>query len=506
MPQVKSRASKGNKSVKNGETSAQKGSKKKDVEREVLYPEYRAEARFGDNPLTIEEIDAILGWCEDPQVAREKGVKYPTFIDDEGKEIFCLNNSKNRPFDLNWGKELAQEHLNRRYAPKGPNGESVIIGRTGLVLSAQHRLVAAKIAEKIRTGPQAPHWKQFWDGPITMETFIVYGIDESPETLRTLDNVKKRTLSDVLFTQDAFVKASPADRKHLTKMADMAVKVLWVRTGADTNAFTPRRTHSEALDFIDRHPKVLECVQRIWDLYKSDWTINHRRFNGGYAAALLYLMASAGTSEEMAAAYHAMVKEGTACEKKGKKTYLDWSDWERACQFWAGAVSDSPQLEVLHKALLRANNEQASRAEKAGIVVKAWGYWYQGRALTPQGLIIHSDEDKHGFKRIDDWPECGGIDLGESPRRDNQKGPEEAAPEDLTPVESAEALATRRKEQEELEKKQKAIAEKLRKNKKKGQEAPPVQVVEEEVEEVVEESEDQATQNDVVDEVEEVEE
>jgi hypothetical protein len=92
-------------------------------------------------------------------------------------------------------------------------------------------------------------------------------VSEEPATIRTLDNVRPRTLSDVLYTEEnVFGRLSAAARKEAIRNLDYAIRFLWNRTGQSNpsyGSFTSYRTHSESLDFFHRHPHLAQIVEHI---------------------------------------------------------------------------------------------------------------------------------------------------------------------------------------------------------------------------------------------------
>ena len=157
--------------------------------RKVVYPELTIRPLSGDNRLYAEQAKELLGWT--PLGQEEKG--HYTLLDAMGNRVRCVNNDRNRPFDESHARKLAQDILNGHWKL---NGESIIVGKTGLILSGQHRLAALVYAWQLwGSTAQGNHWSSKWEQEPSIETLLVCGIDESPEVTRTLDNVKPRILS-----------------------------------------------------------------------------------------------------------------------------------------------------------------------------------------------------------------------------------------------------------------------------------------------------------------------
>lgn len=388
--------------------TAPKKAKAQEAPREVIFPKYDAKIYAGDKALTVEQAKKLLGWEEETE---ENKLKEWTLKDENGTPVVCKNNDHNRPFTESWCRTIAQDILNRHYAPLGPNGETIIIGKTGRVLSGQHRLIALVLANQIWEGPQKFHWEEKWPTAPTMETFVAYGVDESDETTRTLDNVRPRTLSDVLFVGQDYGKYKGKDRKTLCNMMDYAVRLLWHRTGADCDAFAPKRTHSEALDFISRHPRIIRAVKHIFEENKEQifgtGMKSTIRIGPGYAAGLLYLM---GASTSDLDSYRNMDPPG---EKKVK-----WDNWDRAEEFWVElAKGVKGELKPAIHAMAGLANEETgtggTMAERTAILCKAWNVFAKKQKLRDKDVELERPPDEDGIPQLAECPTVGGIDMGD---------------------------------------------------------------------------------------------
>lgn len=349
--------------------------------RPIVYPEKKARWCVGDKALTLETIDQMLGW-------REETPEQP-FGDDylfvfNGTKVRCLNNIRNRPIYWDRVLMLAQEHLHGKWKA---NGETLIIGRTALILNGQHTLIAAKVAEWERTkGPKAEHWQRVHPDPITVEKLVAYGVEETDEVINTMDTCKPRSLSDVIYRSPYFKDLRSKDRVTVSKMLDHAITFLWDRTGAKMDAYAPRRTHAEALDFLARHPKLEDAVRHIWNEYRADWDVSTKRVGAGMASGLLYLMAASGTPADRAARYHEGVRDGSACEN-----HLDLGRWADACRFWTMVRAQAPEVVAITKALATCLDPLkglgGTRDEKAAVLARAWAAFQ----VNPKGKLTAAD-------------------------------------------------------------------------------------------------------------------
>lgn len=383
-------------------------------DRKVLYPEPSFFLCSGKSPLTAEKSKELLGWREETDT---KGMEFGSdFLlrDLEGKKIRCINNLGNRPFDGRLAKLYTQELLNRRWKL---NGETIIIGKTGLILSAQHRLVALVLA--VQEWEKHPgKWKPLWDSEPTMDTFVVKGIDEDDDTVNSLDVGKPRSLSDVLYRSALLSTIAKVDRVKVAKMLEYAIKFLWHRTGAKENAFAPLRTHSESIDFVERHPKLVEVVEHIFT-ENGDGEIS-KSISPGYAAGLLYLMGSSKTKQD---------KEGHTDYQKSdhpNESSLDWSLYDRASEFFVYLAQRHKDTNALRESLGRLINgevdpktnepivigEGGSYDERVALLIKAWTAYSTGKKITPTSLKLEYEVDGEGVSTLVETPTCGGIDRG----------------------------------------------------------------------------------------------
>jgi hypothetical protein len=374
--------------------------------RPVVYPTLTAAVcRAADGTaMTADQAKALLGWQEESDQVKF-GSDY-LLTDETGVKVRCTNNDHNRPFNEMWARALAQDVLNKHFAPNGPNGETVIIGRHGSVLSAQHRLVGLVLAAQLWDADKAKgKWKANWPAEPTIDTFVAYGVDESEETTRTLDNVRPRTLEDVLFLSGLFGKMKGPDRRACAVAASNGVKELWARTGLKDNPYAPARTHSEAMEFVEKHPRFVKCVKHVVEENGGDAKNISRYVRLGNAAALMFLMAS---SKSDPAKWR---KAPTPTEKM-----LDWSLWDAAEEFFTVLNSD-PALAAVRDAVgnLASSDtgEGGTEAEKVATLILGFQLYAAGEKITPKGLALdYLPRDEYDVVRLASHPALGGIDLG----------------------------------------------------------------------------------------------
>lgn len=389
--------------------------------RKVLYPFPQAKIHYAGysedrsdetGPLNQLQIKTLLGWYEEPETGEKFGDDF-LFYDRNKKKVRLLNNLRNRPFYRNLAEGYMQEHLRRRWEL---NGEPIIVGKYGELLDGQHSLVGAVLAEQERLGNQKVYWADYWKSEITMERVVVYGIEGTDRVVNTMNTGKPRTITDVIFRSEYFQDLKPKDRKNVSRMLDYAIRTLWSRTWAMDNPFAPYRTHSEALDFVSRHEKLLEAVSFIYKTYAKDdnWEINSKRFGAGYAAGFLYLMGCSRSDE-----IDYKDADGVTSEKK-----LNWDYWEQARNFWAG-LSDpkDAKFQQLRTSFAGLNDAQtgsgASREFKEALISRAWEVFISGTKFSEGNLKLKvSRSEDSGLYELNDFPSVGGIDKGPKSRRE----------------------------------------------------------------------------------------
>ncbi len=371
--------------------------------REVLYKTVHAVVADADKPITVDQAKELLGWQEvsDASTALLK--------DRNGKSIQCCNTTeKQRPYTPALARQWMCEILGKPKQAVNPKtslggnwqltGEAIVVGRTGLNIEGQHRLIGLVLAaqEWAKDPKRFPGWKK---EPVLI-SICVFGIDEAIEVVNVMNTGKPRSLAEALYASGMFNKMNSRDRKILTRMVDYGVRLLWLRTGASINAFAPRRTHAESLDFINRHPKLLKCVQHICEENADNHIAKY--IGPGYASGLLYLMATSSTDP---ANYR-------AADNPNEKQ-LDWELWSKACDFWVSLAGGEPGFAPVRKALANILDEGGGGlAERCALLIKTWLCYANNKPITDKRLELAYDVDEEGFRTLTECPISGGIDLG----------------------------------------------------------------------------------------------
>ena len=348
--------------------------------------------------LSAKRAKELLGWEEE---TTEKFEKDFLFTDFHNRKIRCHNNVINRPLYLSILGALTQEILRKRWKL---NGENRIIGESGAVLNGQHTFISLVLS--VQQWKEDPSKFPEWKTEPYVATSIMFGISESDDVVNTMDTCKPRTLADVIYRSPYFKSMEKKERRKASRVLEYAVKLTWDRTGVK-KAFEIKRTHAESLDFIERHPKLVECAEHIFsengDGNQIGWYISP-----GSAAGLLYLMGSSASSSQK---YHD--------DENPREELLTWDHWDSACDFWVLLAGKSPEIKYVSAALTKlANDEQRNYPSQCAVIIKAWNQYIDGEEITAKSLRLEYETDNDGDKKLAECPTIGGIDVGDNDDRD----------------------------------------------------------------------------------------
>ena len=401
---------------------------------EVLYPEVKVKLCSGEDAITREQMQTILGWETEEQYRvrlNDPKAKIPAnsvILDDlNGNPVACWFNTKNRPFKLEHAKKLAQDILNRNWCL---NGETIVISATGQIHSGQHRGIAFVLACQEWAGKNRERYRHQWKTEPVLEAIVVTGISDDPKTVRTLDNVMPRSESDVFYTSPLFAALEPSDKRECSRMLAKAVDFLWLRTGAgDLRGGKVYQTHSQSIDFIDpRHPSLLKCLKTIFSC-NAERAISNLKLSPGQCSAVMYLMAAGRTDGD----------QYRNAEPAPSEKHVDFELHDKAEEFWDALASGDESLLLPIRAALGAlvdpDSETGGRTvEKVTVLAKAWACWQDGIPLTytahgpvdaerEKGDIgLTYDVDDDGTWQLTDRHGFDGIDLG--PTEEKESDPE----------------------------------------------------------------------------------
>lgn len=372
--------------------------------REVLYPEIKVQKCIGKEAITASQCKDLLGWSNNPLQSMPD--EPHLFTDMNNQKVWCHNavnpDYRNRNFALPHALGLKQEILRENWEF---NGETIIIGQTGCTLDGNHSMVALVLAVQ-EWEKNKDKWSNWKEEPV-LEKIIVYGINESDKVVNTIGTGRPRSLEDAIFRSDIFASLKFGERKICAKIASHAIKLLHHRLGVSQNAFAPKQTHAEALDFLAKHPLLLKCVKHIF-AENSDKAIQPV-ITPGYAAAMMYLMALSKTDPKV---YHGSDSK--------QEALCNTDNFELAEEFFVNISGQMKTFTPLFDA--SKHIEHQSRECKLALVAKAWMLFAAGTKLTKEGLALSLNEE---YKLLE-CPTVGGIDLGNPKEEHAADEPSEA--------------------------------------------------------------------------------
>ncbi len=391
--------------AKKSKRTTKVAAKKSTQEKEVLYPKPVVKICAGEKALTADQAKKLLGW--------EETEGEFLFKDKYGKKIICTNNLGNVPYSFANADTLLQEILRGRWKL---NGHNRIIGKYGSILNGQHTLVALVLANQ--RWELEPDKFSAWDSAPTIETSIMFGVSEESHVVDTLDTCRPRKLSDVLYRRPYFIDLGKADRTRACRLLEYAVKFIWARTGV-ANANGIRRTHSESIDFLERHPRLVQALEFIFDEEGKQKKLSRFLPQLGKAAGLLYLMGSAKTEPRK---YHQ--------SDNPQEDLLNWDLWDQTCDFWALLAGGSKSFDPLKIALGKLiEDEDSTNAAKVAVLIRGWLSFLSEKSPRASDLKLDYYTNQDGIRVLAECPIVGGIDVGDG----EYEG--EPTPQDPTPQE-----------------------------------------------------------------------
>ena len=411
----------------------------KATQREVVHAKLKHEFHVdGERHLPIGMLWAkkTLGWKEEGKGGSNVtyGSDYLVQYEDadENKiKVRCDNNVTNRPLTMGNVKALQQEILNGRW---DMNGEPILIGKTGLILNGQHQLIALVLATlEYRKNPDT---YTFWGDEPTIAKSVTYGINEGDKVVNTMDTCKPRTLADVIYRCPYFASLTPQQRKQASNITQHTIRLLWCRTGENMDGLSNYRSHAEFVDFLDRHLKVLECVNFITAENGKEAKLSNY-LSPGYCAALLYLFGASKTKTEK-----------YLCDETTTEKHIDWGNWSLACDFFVLLAANDSKFVAVRKTLAAmVTDETASIAVRMGVLIKAWNLYSAGKPITSKAVALEFVEDEDGFAVLTEFPKVGGVDIGDI---------DEMSEEDLAKLDRSSSSQEQKARQTEILDKKKA--------------------------------------------------
>lgn len=453
---------------------------------QVIYPEFRTDHRYVGQlgGLTEDEAKFLLGWRDEKQAAELKVKEFPKskiedwgygddflFVDENDMKVRCLTNKHNRPFDPDTSHKYCQDILSGNWA--GPlmlpeeqeevyggeepyemsdgtvvnpgdtitvvngtiNGETIVIGRYGNIISGQHRLIGFVWACQLWR--KEPKRYPFWEEQPVLECLVVLGSSEDQRIVRTIDNVKPRQFSDVVYTSPIFADMKSVDKKECSIMAEKAVRFLWQRT--IPSAIDLYQTHSESMGFIERHGgskgKLMQAVRFLFGLNKNHVLTSHFKMSPGQVSGLLYLMGCSATNGDK-------YRSGNPPSEK----LCNWDRHDKAEEFWQDFIKniagDGEEPYAVERAIKDIVDvltdesedgkarESATWAEKLVVLARVWNLVVSGYDVFVENDEVYNEirlkadtdyekSDKTGDYRLTAISNFGGIDLGSKQKKED---------------------------------------------------------------------------------------
>jgi hypothetical protein len=363
-------------------------------EREIIYDQVGVTMFTLDQNTQMNQDQAkeLLGWTE-PQDS-SKPFKDYLFKDRYGTTVICSNNQSNRPFYKGLAERWMWEILRGNWKL---NGETMIIGNTGITLDCQHRLVGFVWACQLWAS-DPDKWKDTWEHEPCMEAIVVTGVREDRDTVNTINTGKERSVADAIYASGLYSGVSKKSLKQLAKMTAQATSLVWKRTDKSGNSFCPNVENHDIIEFLECHPRIMESVSLIFDEDTSEKNIS-RFHSGGYCAGLHYLMASSST-------------DPSAYIDERNESAIDFSNLDKADEFWLRLASSDEIFKPTIAAFSKlANREEGiSLQEREALILKSWlAYVKKGKWTAKDVSLKYVTTGE--IKELNDYPMIGGIDI-----------------------------------------------------------------------------------------------
>ena len=371
-------------------------------------------AKLGADVKTIgiKEAKDLLGWTEGTEEEPlESGDRVYSI---NGRNVRLDNNLKNRPMQKSLVTAYVTEIIRGKWRI---NGEPIILNCYGAVEDGQHRLTAVVVANEMwEEDPE--RFENLEKGPFNLETIVVTGIEPSPEVTNTINTGRKRTTGDVFFRANELADLSPGKQKQVSNILAQAVRLVWLRCGGKTVSDAPKLPISEAVDFLNRHPKLRDSVKFIWNLNQpvDGGAPNRvkRHMSLPYATAIHYLASTRLTDPNK------YVEDGK----------VDTGETRFANEFFELLASDANEKEepIIHclQRLLWDADQYSGKARDylVNLVINGYLYWYDNgdeqdgmdyktvrRAIKPKTIKV----DRNGVSvtrlKPDAYAYLGGLDI-----------------------------------------------------------------------------------------------
>lgn len=349
--------------------------------------------------ISVDEAKELLGW----RVSTDEQEEH-TLLDLEENRICLDNNLTNRPYKGALARRWMSEILRGKWQL---NGETIIIDKTGMVQSGQHSLCALVLAEQTRLKDK-DKWAEHWKKECYIEKLVVRGISDDDAVVDTIDLGQRRSLGDVIARNQTFAGLGKKEQARLSNDLASATRLVWERQGGKERRFAKEFPHSEAIDFLEDHPKLVECVKLINELNKEGAI--SKKIQRGFASGLCYMMMHTSTDP------NEYFGEG----EDTNVSALSEDNKEYATDFWTHfsdpekLAADNP-IRILSEKIATINSAGAvGRLKVIGSVVKTFNMYMDEGEFTTEDpwkelqVAAHFDDDY--VEKLDETPRLGGID------------------------------------------------------------------------------------------------
>lgn len=365
--------------------------------------------------FTSDLAKKFLGWKTETQYTEELKKVHPTaaqknmdltfageylLTDRNGDKVRCDSNLRNRPFDDKQAESYMLEILRNKWEF---TGESMAVDHKGMTQDCQHRMIALVWAvqewelDKAKPKPEQ-QWQEYWKEEPCIDCLLVLGIDDKDSVINVMNTGKGRTFADAMYRHKYIADQPTKVRERLSKIMQWSLRMLWDRTDAKEHSLAPRRPHSESFEFLDNHLKLLKSVKFINE--EGDGKKLSPFLPLGYAASLLYLMASCRSDAEKYV-------------KTGNEKHLNWELWEKAEEMFVLFCSNHPSLEPLREELERipADSGRFGAESRVALFIKSWNIFSSGKKITRAAIELVTSTNEYGQMVLAEKPRCGGIDI-----------------------------------------------------------------------------------------------
>lgn len=382
----------------------------------------------GKNAMTIDLAKKLIGWRILSESESGQGGKF--HLRNVAKEKVLLEgNSTNRPFRPGLAKRYMSEKLRKKWFL---NGETIIFDEEGMCQSGQHRFAGFILGEEVRLADikGKKQFTKYWSKEMTDDCVIFLGISSRQEVVESIDQGQKRTLGDILYRDDVFTMGDGEDqpkagllniattdkmKRKLSNILAGTIRLVWLRSRGQDVSDAPHFPPSEALEFLQNHPKLKDAV--LFANYLeggggSDGGKITSFLSLAYCAGLYYLMSASATEPE-----DWMDKGADAINFKMEKKATEF--WKK---FASGEDLKAGDPILVAREILRTLNAGSGegRDEIVGVIIKAFNAWVDGTKVKAKDLRLKR-RLKDGQEELAEEPRLGGMDV-EGPAKLDQEG------------------------------------------------------------------------------------